>query len=132
MTNQNFKPGDKVICIDNESYGLSITIGETYTVDEPRRGGCGSNLITLKERPNIGGIFSRRFKLTTHTPKRHRIVITQRANDWRVHFEDNPKKWECAKTYTEALGKLMISYYKDFNISKIAVEEKKITVIAGE
>jgi hypothetical protein len=44
------------------------------------------------------------------------IEITQRTNDFKANIKGEPGKWDCGKTVAEAIGNLILTWPKEFNI----------------
>jgi len=53
------------------------------------------------------------------------IVVTKRQDDYHAALADNSRVWECGKSATEAIGKLMISAGEMMGITVILPEKKK-------
>ena len=53
------------------------------------------------------------------------ILVTKRHDDYHAALADNSRVWESGKTYTEAIGKLMISAGEMMGITVILPEKKK-------
>jgi predicted RNase H-like HicB family nuclease len=53
------------------------------------------------------------------------IVVTKRSDDYHAALADNSAVWESGKSYTEAIGKLMISAGSMMGITILLPEKTK-------